>query len=341
MKKVIITGTDWYGNLVENCQEGFTKNGFKSHIVKYKSYEIFSYFIDNFTLYNLIKTFYHSIKNLFARLYAIYFNIKFILISLYIKPELIFVVKGEILFKNSILLLKRNKIKIVVWWQDDPFKYKNLLNQYKCYDEFFIFDMSYSGELFKHNVKFVTWLPFAFNESLSPSKDKSKNTKDFDIIFAGFASDERIAFFENIVKSGFKIKLIGNHWKKSKLLSDKATLLPNISPEEIFKHYSSAKIGININHKQSIMGVNCRTFELCGFGVFQLTDSRKDLINLYNVGEEVAVYENMDDLANKVAYYLKNDAERVKIAAAGMTRTIKDHTYQKRMKYVIEKLGLN
>ena len=341
MKKVIITGTDWYGNIVENCQEGFNKNGIKSYIIKYKSYEIFSYFIDNFTLYNLIKTLYHLIKNLFARLCAIYFNIKFILISLYIKPELIFVIKGEIIFKNSILLLKKNKIKIVVWWQDDPFKYKNLLDQYKFYDEFFIFDKSYSEELFKHNVKVVTWLPFAFNESLLPATDKSKNTKDFDIIFAGFASDERIAFFENVVKLGFKIKLIGNHWKKSKLLNDKATLLPNISPEEIFKHYSNVKIGININHKQSITGVNCRTFELCGFGVFQLTDFRKDLINLYNIGKELVVYENMDDLTNKVEYYLKNDAEREKIAVAGMTRTIKDHTYQKRMKYVTEKLGLN
>ena len=340
MKKVIITGTNWYGNLVENCQEGFNRNGIKSYIIKYNSYEIFSYFIDNFTLYNLIKTLYHSIKNLFAKLYAIYFNIKFILISFYIKPELIFVVKGEIIFKNSILLLKKNKIKIVTWWQDDPIKYKNLLDQYKFYDEFFIFDMSYSEELFKHNVKVVTWLPFAFNESLLPATDGSKNTKDFDVIFAGFASDERIAFFENIVKSGFKIKLIGSHWKKSKLLNDKATLLPNISPEEIFKHYSSAKIGININQKQSIAGVNCRTFELCGFGVFQLTDFRKDLNNLYNIGKEIVVYENMDDLENKVAYYLKNDAEREKIAVAGMTRTIKDHKYQQRMKYVIEKVLL-
>jgi len=341
MKKVIITGTNWYGNLVENCQEGFNRNGIKSYIIKYNSYEIFSYFIDNFTLYNLIKMLYHSIKNLFAKLYAIYFNIKFILISFYIKPELIFVVKGEIIFRNSILLLKRNKIKIVTWWQDDPIKYKNLLDQFKFYDEFFIFDMSYSEELFKHNVKAVTWLPFAFNESLLPATDNSKNTKDFDIIFAGSAFEERITFFENVVKLGLKIKLIGNHWNKSKLLSDKATLLPNISPEEIFKHYSNAKIGININHKQSITGVNCRTFELCGFGVFQLTDFRKDLINLYNISEEVAVYENMDDLTNKVVYYLKKDAEREKIATAGMIRTMKDHTYQKRMKYVIEKLGLN
>ena len=341
MKKVIITGTDWYGNIVENCQEGFNKNGIKGFIIKYKSYETFSCFINNFTLYNLIKTLYHLIKNLFAKLYATYFNIKFILISLYNKPELIFVIKGEIIFKYSILLLKKKKIKIVVWWQDNPFKYKNLLGQYKFYNEFFIFDKSYSEELFKNNVEIVTWLPFAFNESLLPATNKSRNTKDFDIIFAGFAYDERIAFFENIVNLGFKIKLIGNHWKKSKLLNKKATLLTNISPEELSKHYNNAKIGININHEQSITGVNCRTFELCGFGLFQLTDFRKDLINLYNIGEEVVVYKNMDDLENKVAYYLNNDAEREKIAIAGMTRTMKDHTYQKRMKYVIEKLGLS
>ena len=341
MKKVIITGTNWYGSIVENCQEGFNKNGLKSYIIKYKSYEIFPYSIGNFTLYNFLKTFYHILKNLFAKLYTIYFNIKFILISINIRPELIFVIKGEIIFKSSIILLKKNKIKVVVWWQDNPLKYKNLLEQYKFYDEFFIFDMSYSEGLFKHNVKTVTWLPFAFNESLLPAPDKSKNTKDYDIIFAGFGSPERIAFFENIVKLGFKIKLIGNHWKKSKILNDKATLLPNISPEEIFKHYSNAKIGINVNHEQSITGVNGRTFELCGFGVFQLTDFRKDLINLYNIGEEVVVYENIDDLENKIVYYLKNDVEREKIAVAGMKRTIKDHTYQKRMNYVIEKLRLS
>ena len=331
MKKVIITGQNWYGNIVENCQEGLNENSIKSYIIKYRP---FHYFEGGFTLYNFT-------KYLFYKLYSIYFNIKLILISLFIKPDLIFIIKGEVIFKTSLLLLKKIKIKIAVWWLDDPLKYNNLLNQYRLYDEFFIFDMSYSEELVKHNVKDVTWLPFAFNKSLLPATDKNKNTKDFDIIFAGLASDERIAFFENIAKLGFKIKLIGNSWKKSKLLNDKATLLPDISPEEIFKHYGNAKIGININHKQSITGVNCRTFELCGFGVFQLTDFRKDLINLYNIGEEVVVYENMEDLTNKVIYYIKNDAEREKIAVAGMARTLKDHTYQSRMKYVIEKLGLN
>jgi spore maturation protein CgeB len=340
MKKVIIAGTNWFGNIVENCQEGFKRNNVKSYILKYNSYEIFSCHIGNFTLYNLIKTLYHILKNLFARLYAIYFNTKLLLISLYIRPELIFVIKGEIIFKNSIILLKKNKIKVAVWWQDDPIKYKNLLNHYKFYDEFFIFDMSYSEELYKHNVKVVTWLPFAFNESLLQSQSRNTGIKDYDIVFAGSAYDERIAFFEKIVNLGFKIKLIGNLWKKSKLLSDKAVLFPNISPEEIFKHYTGAKIGININHDQSITGVNCRTFELCGFGVFQLTDFRKDLATLYDIGEEVVVYKNIDDLLNKVIYYLKNDAEREKIAAAGRERTIKDHTYQKRIRYVIEKLGL-
>lgn len=330
MKKVIVIGPNWYGNITENCQQGFNENSIKSYIIKFRP---FDYFQGGFTLHNLI-------KYLFYKLYSIYFNIKFIMIALFIKPDLIFVIKGEVIFKNSILLLKKNKIKITVWWQDNPFKYNNLLNQHRLYDEFFIFDMSYSEELIKHNVKGVTWLPFAFNKSLLPVPDRSNKTKDFDIIFAGFASDERIVFFENIVKLGFKIKLIGNFWKKSKLLNSKATLLPDTSPVEIFKHYSNAKIGINMNQKQSIAGVNCRTFELCGFGVFQLTDFRKDLVSFYNIGEELVVYENMEDLTNKIIYYLKNDAERERIAASGMARTIRDHTYQSRMKYVIEKLGL-
>jgi len=52
------------------------------------------------------------------------------------------------------------------------------------------------------------------------------------------------------------------------------------------------------------------------------------------VGKEVETYDSIDECIDKIKYYLLNEEEREKIAKAGQVRTLKEHTYEKR----IEKL---
>jgi spore maturation protein CgeB len=75
---------------------------------------------------------------------------------------------------------------------------------------------------------------------------------------------------------------------------------------------------------------NMRLYEATGTGSMLLTERAANLPELFEVGREVAVYEDEDDLLEKLAHYLEGEDERVAIAAAGQARTLRDHTYARR-----------
>ena len=57
---------------------------------------------------------------------------------------------------------------------------------------------------------------------------------------------------------------------------------------------------------------------------------------LFRDGIHLATYQDGDDLLDKAAYYLKHEALRERIAAAGLAEATEKHTYVHRMKTVLE-----
>lgn len=76
--------------------------------------------------------------------------------------------------------------------------------------------------------------------------------------------------------------------------------------------------------------LKARHFELCGCGGFQLTYYVEDLEHCYDIGREIMTYMDVDDLIEKIRYYLKHEDEREAIAEAGYRRALADHTYERR-----------
>ncbi len=96
---------------------------------------------------------------------------------------------------------------------------------------------------------------------------------------------------------------------------------------------NSYKIHFNKNISNDI---NYRTFETTGCKTLLLTNHTPGLEKLFNIGEEIVVYDTMADLDNKVQYYLNNESERNKIETAGWERARNFHTYYERAKKLIE-----
>lgn len=84
---------------------------------------------------------------------------------------------------------------------------------------------------------------------------------------------------------------------------------------------------------------NMRLYEATGVGTMLITDYKKDLDKLFVPGKEVETYKSKEELAEKIKYYLSHDREREKIAEAGQKRTLRDHTYKKRMKELVQILN--
>ncbi len=96
-----------------------------------------------------------------------------------------------------------------------------------------------------------------------------------------------------------------------------------------------AESRISLNRHIDVAGRfanNMRLFEATGVGTLLLTDQKDNLHQLFEVGKEVIAYSTPQECAELITYYLDHEDERRAVARAGQERTLRDHTYQLRMK---------
>jgi len=84
-----------------------------------------------------------------------------------------------------------------------------------------------------------------------------------------------------------------------------------------------------------------RNFEVPGCGGFLLTGWAENLDAYYRVGEELGVFGGVEDLIEKVRYYLSHEEERKAIALAGYRRTLREHAYAHRFDEIFGKIGFS
>jgi spore maturation protein CgeB len=101
---------------------------------------------------------------------------------------------------------------------------------------------------------------------------------------------------------------------------------------DMFRILGEARIALN--RHGSIAGpyaVNMRLYEATGMGTLLVTDNGEHLDDVLVPGEEAVTYSTTRELVDRVRYFLAHENERAEIAAAGQARTLRDHTYGRRM----------
>ena len=117
-----------------------------------------------------------------------------------------------------------------------------------------------------------------------------------------------------------------------------------IRGDELNKIYAQSKIAIgdtlNLNFNYPYYSSD-RLFESTGRGGFTIYPAIKGL-DQYFTDEEIVWYKHGDlnDLKNKIDYYLEHDKEREAIRINGHERTRNEHTYVHRWSTILKELGL-
>ncbi len=78
--------------------------------------------------------------------------------------------------------------------------------------------------------------------------------------------------------------------------------------------------------------LNPRVYEILACGGFQLVDRRRYMEGIFEDGKDLVVFDTVDDLRKKIKYYLANEEERLSIAAHGRETVVKNHTYERRIR---------
>jgi spore maturation protein CgeB len=108
------------------------------------------------------------------------------------------------------------------------------------------------------------------------------------------------------------------------------------SQEEMPVIFNQSKINLNITAKSIRSGLPLRIFDVLGCGGFLITNYQAELSDYFTIGEDLVAYESFEDLLDKCAYYLEHEEERKKIAQNGY-QTVKNlHTWDIRLKQILE-----
>jgi spore maturation protein CgeB len=83
-----------------------------------------------------------------------------------------------------------------------------------------------------------------------------------------------------------------------------------------------------------------REFEIPGCGGFYLTQDCKQIRELYAVGTHLDVWENLNDLREKISYYRSQPDKRKQLAVAGREHVIKEHTWRRRFCDLLSELRI-
>ncbi|MBD3266241.1 glycosyltransferase [bacterium] len=139
----------------------------------------------------------------------------------------------------------------------------------------------------------------------------------------------------------FGLKFYGNReWEKvlqgDSLLecyqgeADPLTDVPDI--------FVSSHINLNIHSLQAQNSLNQRDFNCPVLGGFLLSDWVEGADEFFQPGEELIFYHGIDDLVEKVEYYLNHREEREQIIQKGKQRVQAEHTYAARVPHLLERL---
>ena len=111
----------------------------------------------------------------------------------------------------------------------------------------------------------------------------------------------------------------------------------NVSSEKANLLYNRARVVLNIHQEHQKDGANPRVFEICGSGAYQICDWNPYVASLFSEGT-IGIYKNNEELFSLIEAGLTTDVHSKAMAAHSIVAH--NHTFQHRIKFVLETLGI-
>ncbi|WP_196594220.1 CgeB family protein [Pectinatus sottacetonis] len=260
------------------------------------------------------------------------------------KPNIVFFLGGCIVSQKTVDYM-RQESKTAIWLIDslkEKLFYNAIYHKLAWFNVIFTYekdDVHLIQERFKKKTVFI---PVGYDERFY--KKCNTEHKDIDISFVGGRSDLRLSILEKAAEFAYKNRLkmciygitmdheSRHFWKKYiekrrflhkyPYLSNCLANIRRIPPQKTAEVYRSSKIVLNINRTASA-AINPRTFEIMATNSFELMDSRKDYCGIVEPGSNMEIYNDAEDMVNKLDYYLRYEEKRNDIAEAGYN-TVKE-----------------
>ncbi|HNQ57275.1 MAG TPA: glycosyltransferase [Candidatus Desulfobacillus denitrificans] len=157
-------------------------------------------------------------------------------------------------------------------------------------------------------------------------------SKIHDISFVGGRYGIREKIVNALRQAGVRVSAYGSGWAGGRIATEDVPIL-----------FARSKIVLGvgtIGHCDDFYALKLRDFDAPMSGSCYLTSDNPDLRDLYNIGDEIAVYTDVSNCVEQVCRLLKDDVGRESIASAGRARALRDHTWDRRFSNLFAMLAV-
>jgi len=253
------------------------------------------------------------------------------------RPDMFLTIFG---FDHSREVLEHIRDKGVVtacWWLNDPFQFTRSLKNAGSYEYYFTNARGCLSDYRNEGVKNVYYLPVGCYPPVH--RKYADRAERYEICFVGDWGPVREQVLESIAVD-FNLSIFGPWKKKIRGGSPLRGCIVEdgfFSPESMVEIFNQSRIVLNIHSwfGRWQYGTNPRLFEAGGCGTFQLCDWKEEIPDLFVEDKEIVLYRSIDELKEKIAYFLKDGAGRSEIAGNAYLRAQSEHTYEARLKEML------
>ena len=246
----------------------------------------------------------------------------------YYQPDILFYCHSFDWIKHDVLKEISNELpmKTIIWLTDDHMQYEETRSVWELFN--LIVNANEKGyeKRKKEGFSNAFLSQWACNHFLYRNLNLPKI---YDVSFVGRCYGVRQKFVDILKRHGINIATFGQGWKNGS----------RVSQADLIRIYNQSKISLDMSfasRDSKILSTKGRDFEVPGCGSLLLTKDTEEIAEYFVPGEEIITYEDANDAAEKIKYYLKNEDERERIAKKGYERVMKEHTYEKRFLEIFE-----
>lgn len=248
----------------------------------------------------------------------------------------------DFLWPNEVEELKRlTGAKVAMWFPDHMANFGRAFFMNAPYDGLFFKDPYIVHALGGVLESPVFYLPECFSPKrhwLPESEIGDLSGYLCDITTAGNQHSWRVAVFKHL--AGYDVKLWGSPaplWMRGSAVKSMHQGRGVYDFEKV-RAFRGAKIVLNNLHFGEVWGVNVRCFEAAAAGAFQMVDWRPGIEHLFADGAELVTFKGINDLKEKIDYWLPRDDARRAVGVAAMRRAYAEHTYEHRLNSLLSTL---
>lgn len=155
----------------------------------------------------------------------------------------------------------------------------------------------------------------------------------FQVSFVGSAYGNRPRWIAQLKRHGIDVACFGHGWRHGPVAADE---IPKIIRDSVVSlNFGDSGLivrGLGVGRSRQI---KARVFEVPGAGGFLLTQDAPRLEQFFDRNKEIATFDGITDLFQKLKFFLTHPQQRDEIAQNGYARTLRDHTYEDRFARIL------